>query len=224
MRAVILNYINHLKDREAKVRSFFISFYIIGFSGLIIPFSNPVFLKLTPFALLLSFAAVLLYYESAEKKTLWVFALLYFLSFALEVAGVKTGMIFGDYHYGNGLGFKILETPFLIGINWVLLLFLSASFLQRFRLGTVSFALSASLVMTLYDVFLEQVAPLLDLWYWAGGSAPLKNYISWFIAGFIFHMIIRLSGIKPHSRIAPLIFTCHLMFFIFIKLFYNILQ
>ena len=38
-----------------------------------------------------------------------------------EILGVKFGIIFGDYEYGNALGYKIFEVPLLIGANWAIL-------------------------------------------------------------------------------------------------------
>lgn len=44
--------------------------------------------------------------DKPQKNFLLWFFIIYILTFSLEVAGVKTGLIFGDYFYGNNLGFK----------------------------------------------------------------------------------------------------------------------
>ena len=53
-----------------------------------------------------------------------------------ESLGVNYGLIFGNYEYGNNLGFKFFGVPFLIGINWIILTAISAntaSFLTKIR-------------------------------------------------------------------------------------------
>jgi putative membrane protein len=41
--------------------------------------------------------------------------------FFIEAIGVNTGLIFGNYVYKTTLGWKFLETPLIIGVNWILL-------------------------------------------------------------------------------------------------------
>ena len=41
----------------------------------------------------------------------WRWALTMFLGFAIEVIGVTTGLLFGAYEYGSGLGPKALRCP-----------------------------------------------------------------------------------------------------------------
>ena len=50
--------------------------------------------------------------------------------------------------------------------------------------------------MVLYDVIMEQVAPVMDMWKFDDGVPPLRNYISWFLLAVIFHSLVRLAGIK----------------------------
>ena len=45
-----------------------------------------------------------------------------FLGFGVEVIGVETGLLFGDYEYGSGLGPKVLKVPMLMGVLWWILL------------------------------------------------------------------------------------------------------
>jgi putative membrane protein len=45
----------------------------------------------------------------------------------LEVVGVKTGLIFGEYKYGSTLGIKLFEVPLIIGFNWVFVILGSIS-------------------------------------------------------------------------------------------------
>ena len=47
--------------------------------------------------------------------------LIFLIGMFSEFIGVNYGVIFGEYIYGNNLGFKLFGVPFLIGLNWVIL-------------------------------------------------------------------------------------------------------
>jgi putative membrane protein len=42
---------------------------------------------------------------------------IFLIGMITESLGVNYGLIFGNYEYGNNLGFKLFGVPFLIGIN-----------------------------------------------------------------------------------------------------------
>ena len=50
MRTKVLKYLDNLAQRDTKVRSFLISFYVVGVIGMVIPLLRPLFIQLTPFA------------------------------------------------------------------------------------------------------------------------------------------------------------------------------
>jgi putative membrane protein len=75
--------------------------------------------------------------------------------------------------------------------------------------------------MVLYDLILESVAPLLGMWRFVDGTAPLKNYIAWFFLSLVFHSLLKFSGIKIINRVAPLIFTVQLLFFLLLMIIFK---
>lgn len=208
-----------------KVRGFIITLYLVGISGSAFPVTRDLFIVLTPAILLLSFALLLNFHTPVlNGKTSLVFIIIFVASFFVEVAGVKTGQIFGDYSYGKGLGLKLLDTPLLIGLNWVFLVYCSALIIEKVPVGNIGKAAGASLLMVLYDLAMEQVAPYMDMWSFSSSSAPLKNYISWFILAMIFHLIVRFAGVRFSNKLAPLIFYCQFLFFIVLLLFFKITE
>jgi putative membrane protein len=203
----------------------FIVFYTVGIIGLCIPFSFPIFSKLIPFALLLSFAGVLLFHQpKPEIKTVVAFTIIFILSFLIEAIGVNYGFIFGEYRYGNSLGYKIFETPLIIGLNWLLLVYLSANITNRLKLKLTPSILIASLSMLGYDIILEQTAPTLDMWSWTGNIVPLRNYLAWFIIALIFHSTIRFFKIKTENKLALVLFACQVSLFLVLFIYYKIVQ
>jgi putative membrane protein len=216
--------LNFLKQ-EREVRKFFIIFYIIGFLGITIPPTRSLFIFLTPFALLISIAYIIYFHQGKYNlKTIAVYISIYFTGFLIEVAGVKTGMIFGHYSYGTGLGLKLMETPLIIGINWLLLVYCTASIFEKRSIPVFLKILFASLLMVIYDLVMEQVAPHLKMWYFDEGEVPLRNYLSWFILAFLMQSLMKLAGVKTENKIADLIFYCQLSFFGALVIFYTVLK
>ncbi len=222
MISTVYDSIASLKNKEHKVKSFFISFYCIGFIGLIFPLTTPLFLKLTPYALIFSFMAVMLFHSDFKGiKTYIFFSVVFAAGYFIELIGVNRGVIFGEYRYGQGLGLKLWNTPLLIGMNWLMMVYLSGSVVSLMNLRVIPSILIASFIMLLYDVLMEQVASDLDMWYWANNTIPLQNYIAWFIIALIFHIGIKIVGIKTENKIAPVILICHAAFFSLLFLFYR---
>ena len=82
-------------------------------------------IKLTPINLMIS-AAILFYFHQPKNAMFWIWTLGVFQAgYILELLGVTTGRIFGQYLYGNNLGFKIADVPVIIGLNWVMLCYVS---------------------------------------------------------------------------------------------------
>ena len=206
---------------KRKIEHFFINFYIIGLAGIIIPYTRDFFIMLTPLTLLLCFSALLAFHKSKLNiKTILVFFIIGITGFFIEVAGVKTGEVFGNYVYGNTLGIKVFETPLMIGINWAMLVYISASLVSTLSVTPLIRIVIASLLMLIYDVILEQIAPLLDMWHWLGSEIPVRNYISWFIISLLFHTLFYFTGIEK-STIARVIYVCQISFFVILIIFFR---
>lgn len=207
------------ENRLHRAKRFFVSFYLIGVAGFLIPPLFPLFKLLVPFALLLSFAGLILFRShSFPLKLTLIFLFIYIAGFWIEVAGVQTGLLFGHYQYGRSLGLKLFETPLLIGLNWVLLVYLSASVLDNFRIPAFLKITGASGIMLGYDIVLEQAAPLIDMWSWEGGEIPLQNYLAWFILALCFHFLLYRSRVRLKNPLAVIILLCQVGFFLILFL------
>jgi putative membrane protein len=220
---IISNLAETIRKEAFLVKLFFMIFFSVGLCGIIIPSTRSVFLHLTPLALLLSITGLAIFHNPLpDKRTILVFISIYLASWLIEAAGVNGGFIFGSYTYGKGLGIKVLGTPLIIGINWVLLIYCTFILADRIRIHVIFKTVTASLLMVIYDIILEQTAPSLDMWDFNEGKVPARNYISWFIISLIFHTIIRLSGIKIKNEIAVTIFLVQVVFFIVLSVFFKI--
>ena len=176
-------------------------FHIVGFVGFMI---NPTYFKLlSPVNLLLSFGLIVLMSQQTKWQFYLALGVVALLGFFVEVLGVKTELIFGSYHYGQSLGYKVLSVPLLIGINWSMLLYCTAQ-LSKFKNNILN-ALFGAVLMVGLDFFIEQNAAKFDFWHWKLGVIPFQNYIAWFsisfkIAAMEFSKIRHASRLCYHHR------------------------
>ena len=211
--------------KKAATTTFFIVFYLVGIAGMLLPYSSDFFLKLIPIALVLSFVGLAIFDQSElNKKTIGSLLAIYILSFSVEAIGVNTGLIFGSYEYGNNLGLKISNTPLIIGLNWVFLIYCTATIYEDFKLSTVLKVVLASFTMLLYDIVLEQMAPVLGMWQWQNDIIPFQNYLAWFALALIFHSLLKILKIRFSNKIALTILSCQFLFFLILFVSFKIMN
>lgn len=215
---------NFLDLNFSKTAGFFVVFYLVGIAGMLLPFSFLLFVKLIPVALLLSSLALAFFHKNFNSKTLLVFISIYIIGFFVEVAGVNTGLIFGNYIYGESLGIKLFNTPLIIGINWLLLVYITASVLELSKLTMLLKILFGAFLMLGYDLIIEQIAPILDMWTWQNNKVPVKNYVTWFILALVFHTAIQVFKINTKNKLAPVILVCQILFFLVLLIYFKLLN
>lgn len=209
-----------IPHEATKVKRFLVIFYIIGIAGFLWPYSRDLFINLTGLALLLSTFLLFWFHRSGfNKKSVIVFITIYLAGFFIEVIGVDTGAIFGHYTYGSGLGPTIFGTPLMIGVNWLMLTYCFASILRSMKLTGVAIIILGSAGMLVYDLVMEQVAPMLDLWYWNNNIIPIENYIAWFAIAVIFQSVIVFTKTKLINPIALTLLLCQFGFFVVLALY-----
>ncbi len=143
---------------------------------------------------------------------------IYVVSFVVEAVGVNTGQIFGEYKYGRALGLKAFNTPLVIGINWLILVYSTTSLVKNLKFGAFGNALLAAIMLVALDVLIEPVAIRTGMWSWADNKVPLKNYAVWFGLSYIFVLSLLASKSKLRNDFAPYIFVIQLAFFILANL------
>jgi putative membrane protein len=186
--------------------------YAVGFTTILFSHTDSL-MRLTPYNLL--FASALLIYnaENPDRAYAFWFLLCAIAGFLLEAIGTSTGLIFGSYDYGEGLGIKVLDVPLMIGINWPVLVFATTAILLPLRLNWFVRAMLGALMMVAYDVLLEPVAMRFDFWDWEGGVVPIQNYIAWFLIGLLMQVGVNWF-VKPlRNKIALYIIIIQTLFF-----------
>lgn len=211
---------NYLVKKETEVKIFIPFFYAVGVFGMLYPVLFPVFTKLISFTLILSFIFLAAFHpEKIDRKSMLVFLFIYLAGFFIEVIGVNTGLIFGHYKYGDSLGVKLFNTPLIIGLNWVLLVYATSSVFEKAKLYTIIKIILASAIMLMYDIILEQVAPKMDMWSWKNDVIPYQNYVAWFVLAVLFHSVIKFYRINTRNKLGMIILGTQFVFFLILMIF-----
>jgi putative membrane protein len=196
---------------------FLILVYISGSIGFVV---NPSFFSpFTPYTLLLTCFVFLIHSPIADKKFIFAFFSIALLGFIIEVVGVKTGLIFGKYSYGNGLGYKFLNVPLVISINWAMLICAGIKVVSRIFTNKITVLAVAALLVTGIDLLIEQVAPKLDFWQFEGGLPDLQNYLSWIGVAFFTSYFFYPTIIKGNRTVSLIILILQVIFFTFLYIF-----
>lgn len=197
--------------------------YLIYIVGIIGHLTSPLltYMKLlTPFTLLLTGGVVLFSSMNKASKNfiLWV-AVTYIITLLLEVIGVKTGIIFGSYWYGDTLGFKFLGVPMIIGFNWTMVILGAILLSEKIFNKKIFIIISASVSATIFDFFMEPTAIRLGYWNWSKISVPIQNYLAWFIISLAFTILYFRMNIKLNSDLPIKFFATQFIFFIILFVF-----
>ncbi|MFM8450228.1 MAG: carotenoid biosynthesis protein [Haliscomenobacter sp.] len=191
-------------------------FYLVGIAGILIPI-HPAFIRLTPFNLLLSAGILMAFQPAPNTRTKQLVIICFITGFLAEVIGVKTGLLFGNYTYGEVLGFKIWDTPLLIGINWILVTFSAASFIQWLLPRGTAVSLRvvlAALAMVGLDLLIEPDAIQYQMWTWNEGVIPLRNYLGWFVVALPLQVLYHYWATTSLNLVAAALFILQILFFI----------
>ena len=191
-------------------------FHICGMIG--ISYGNKeFFLAFTPINLFISFVLLFINQVKLEKAELNAALIIFFIGMISEILGVNYGLIFGDYVYLDNLGFKVLGVPVLIGVNWIILTFITGSMSSYIIKNKYIAALTGAILMILLDLIIEPVAPLLGFWIFDLPTVPLQNYIGWFVIGLITQYIYHFNVERKEYSFSINLLLFNAIFFSFLN-------
>ena len=196
-----------------------IIFHGVGLWGLLFSGNPEYYQNLTPLNLLLTNFLLFLNHKTFSR-TFWLFVFVTFtIGFLAEVLGVHTGLLFGNYIYGEALGFKLWEVPLIIGLNWVMLVYSAGTIANKLSFNSIIKVFFAAGIMVALDFFIEPAAMKYDFWSWQNNEVPVTNYVGWLgLALLLQHFFQR---VLPENKnpVAPLVIYLQAAFFIALNLF-----
>jgi putative membrane protein len=188
-------------------------YYAVGTCLFLFQETRPLFKLLTPLSLILSLGVVLVFHRDWSRKWMLAFVIVFMASLLAEIIGVRTGLLFGEYVYGKTLGVKILDAPLMIGLNWLLLVYCTAAIANHASINKSVRIFFGAGLMVVYDLVLEYVAPVMDMWSWEDPYPGLRNFIMWFLLSLGFHAWFQLSGLNHENKPARYLFGIQFLFF-----------
>ena len=192
-------------------------FHVCGMIG--ISYGNKdLFLSFTPVNLIISFFLLFVnQIQITQREILSVFTI-FLIGMICEILGVNYGYIFGDYVYLDNLGTKVFGVPILIGINWIILTFITGSISSYIFKKNLKFSiLFGAIFMILLDLIIEPVAPLLGFWIFDLPSVPLQNYVGWFLIGLATQFIYQKFVVNKEIPFSANLLLANIVFFSFLN-------
>ncbi len=230
-----------MKNRFTKIEiatAIAVLFHIIGLVGLLF-FDKTFFLQSTSINLLLMFA-LLLWTQHEKNIYFFLFLIVCFcVGIAVEIIGINTKILFGDYTYGNVLGYKVQHVPLLIGVNWFIIIYCCGISIHTLLMKAInsisadtgkkpmvlkalSVIIDGATLAVLFDWMMEPVAVKLGYWTWNGdGSIPFYNYICWFLVSILLLVAFHFAKFNKQNKFAVNLLLIQLMFFLLLRTFLN---
>ncbi|TGE20746.1 carotenoid biosynthesis protein [Hymenobacter aquaticus] len=188
-------------------------FHVTGFLGLAFSKDPDFYLQFVPLNLLLT-AVLLFSFQRDRNMAFWAFCLTTAaVGFFVEVVGIQTGKIFGQYAYGATLGFKWLGVPLIIGLNWLMLTYSTGILARYLPINGFLRAVVAALLLVGMDICLEPVAVRYDFWTWAFDVIPLQNFKGWFAVALILQVYFNRTDFEKRNPLVPFVYLLQLLFF-----------
>jgi putative membrane protein len=194
--------------------------HVSGATGMAF-YDKAFFVAFTPVNLLLMLFLLIWNEEKLTQPFIWAIVVAGITGIASEMTGVHTGLLFGHYQYGEVLGFKFMEVPLLIGLNWFCIVYCAyAIFLKISGTNTNRWLLAAGtgLLATLFDWIMEPVAVELGFWKWENDIIPLYNFICWWIISMLIGLFFFNIRLKAENPFAIYLFIIQFLFFLLLQL------
>jgi len=186
--------------------------HVVGAIGFLSPLSEW-FVYLTPVNLIVTAGMLWIDTKPNNQYAFRIIFAIWLLGYGIEIIGVKTGFPFGEYAYGDVLGWNFFEVPPLIGINWLIVTWAGFSVVKTLGISKYLRWLVTALLVVGLDMFIEPVAIHFGLWSWANGIPPIENYLGWMAVAAVLALIFEYYPLVAKPRLGMAAFICQLLFF-----------
>ncbi len=203
---------------ERWIRIVLLILYVVGAVGMLVPSTRGWFVQLSALNLFISFLGIIFSRKSKHLHFIFFLGLAFVIGVAVELIGVHTSYLFGNYYYGNNLGLKWYGVPLIIGANWGILSVVSSAVVHRFELNKHLEVFISAVLMVLFDYILEPVAMKLDYWHWSNGEIPVYNFVCWLGVSYFLQWIYQRMKLPEVNKVAESLFFMMFIFFTLLML------
>jgi len=194
------------------------------------------FIEATPYMIMLMFVLLIFTQEEINKPFLVFVLSAFIISVLAELIGVHTGFLFVNYKYGKLLGPTIKDVPWLIGINWFIVVYCAGVFTQSMytaiekkfppdnllpsKIQKFSIVVDGAFIITFFDWIMDPAVVKLGYWsWWNTGSAPIYNYVCWFLVSAALLLLFELLNFRKQNQFAVHLFIIQILFFFALRTF-----
>lgn len=175
---------------------FALCFFLASWLVAKIPIGNTVTWVSALFIVLLALPSYyyLLQWYGLQKSVL-IIVIFGIFPIIIEAIGISTGFPYGEFHYTDQMGFKILGlVPWSVAFAFAPLLLGSITIASQVTRNTrLALPLSTALLV-IVDLVLDPAAVVLNIWVWSEPGPyygiPLSNYVGWFVTAFIASLLL----------------------------------
>lgn len=196
-------------------------FHLCAIIGVTLGFFD-FFIPKTILNLSIAFLLLMWIFPIDSLKKIVAVSLFFWVGIFVEYLGVNYGLLFGEYQYGLNLGPKYKGVPWLIGINWAMLVLITGAIANEVAVSKYFKVIIGASLMIVLDFPMELCAPIFDFWEFQGGTAPLQNYVAWFVIAAILHVVFQGMDLKGNSRFSINLYLCQFTFFTYFYVYYSI--
>lgn len=141
-----------------------------------------------------------LVYEG-RKRTAIFFLTSVVISYVMEEVGVRSGAVYGAYHFSDILGPRIGHVPVIIPVAWFMMVYpswmVARSLLRGLDVysvpGLTALAVTTAFVATGWDAVIDPVMARSGNWVWENGGSyfgvPRRNFLGWLLTTFLISWI-----------------------------------
>ncbi len=154
----------------------------------------------------------------------------------VEIIGVNTALLFGEYSYGKILGIQFKNVPLIIGVNWFLVIYCCGistyTLLQKAikklaqetatppkSLKAISVIFDGATLAVFLDWIMEPVAVKLGYWQWKSDAIPFYNYICWLVISSGLLTVFHFCNFNKQNKFAIHLLMIQAMFFLLLRTF-----
>jgi bisanhydrobacterioruberin hydratase len=166
--------------------------------------------------LILSFIITLYFHQHFTVKTGIFLVICGTIGYFSEILGINTGILYGNYTYGDMLGIKLWGVPLLLFLMWAQMIYCAAMTTEKIIDFAPVFvkAIVGALLLVLFDGLLEPNAVRLRYWSWENGTIPIYNYICWFGVSFSLMLVYYwMHPLRARNDVAVWLLAIQSLFF-----------
>ncbi len=158
------------------------------------------------------------------------------IGIVVEIIGVNTALLFGEYSYGNVLGIQVKNVPLIIGVNWFIVMYCCGitthTLLQKAlnklaketathprSLKAISVIIDGATIAVFLDWIMEPVAVKLGYWQWKTAIIPFYNYLCWFVVSIFLLTVFHFCTFNKQNKFAIHLLLIQAMFFLLLRTF-----